>query len=342
MKLSFRPAASVAALVLALAMFGAAGSAGAATTAALPDVSTSTGITVRLTNFAGERLQVANVAVYVSNATESVGATTDSTGSVTVEHLDSTQTVTVENGRMPENGADTYTSVVETGVALVPGHTKVYALKVPLGATVSGRLVGPTATSGAHKTVTLSGRDLGPVSGIRSTVTDASGDYRLDGLPSGVWSVHASPRTSGQGLAWKTVTRQQTSAAPATRVTFSDHYLHSEYDLVILLTASKERYLEEISGATVTVTNEATGATRTQKTSEIVDDHQQASFDLSTGSYTVRLVTEARPGAPSQTLWLSRADLNAFVPDASAAVSVPVTYGGDAEYIGVFPAPTDG
>ncbi|SDQ57560.1 hypothetical protein SAMN02800687_1939 [Curtobacterium sp. UNCCL20] len=122
---------------------------------------------------------------------------------------------------------------------------------------------------------------------------------------------------------------QHRGTLPASQVTLSRHYAHSDYDLIVYAASASRDPSAQLSGASATVTNATTGASFSTRFSTLLDNEQTAQFQIPSGQYLVELRTAATSTTPARALWLARpGGVYRYVSDRAQAVPVKVVFGG--------------
>jgi hypothetical protein len=295
--------------VVAVALVGAGGPAAIAAVPGDDDTGT---VTVQLTNLAGAPVALAGVQVAApeggGNAFE---GTTDAQGRATFTGIPTDTTYEVQARSVPPSGEGTYAPAVTGPKSLRPGVTTVIDVRMPVGATITGRLVGPSGAPASGVLVSADGGGSTPF--FYSATTDATGRYTIVGVASAIVDLYAYPSPHAMDLTWKTKVVAQTPTGTSAAA---------------VLAAT------EITGATVRATDVTTGATSDETTSGIVDSDQFAEWDLPSGNYTIEVFTRPVGSTPSSSWWVT-AKGGAMTQDPAAAGILPVTFGGHSGHFGV-------
>lgn len=310
-------AAVLAALALAVLQTQAA--------TAAPTASASTGsIGVQLVDVAGSPLALAGVTASVYVPTSEGGgfrrAITDTAGRAVIPDLPPTPyyDLTLEP---PSAGSATYAPVRIDSVGVSAGISTAVTAELAKGATVTGKLTGPSGAPLVGAKVTIEGMSY--VFPEVETTTDATGRYTFVGLASDVYKLFNGDQDFRTSLSWMTrVYAERVGAAPS-RVTLSTRLIHTAYDVGVGVDAPADG--ATTAGATVTLTNVATGATYAQRTGGVAGVLQSVKFAVPTGDYTVSVRTVATAATPSRTWWY-RGQLTPMTTDARAAVPKHVVF----------------
>ncbi|WP_416396058.1 MULTISPECIES: carboxypeptidase-like regulatory domain-containing protein [unclassified Curtobacterium] len=281
-------------------------------------------ITVQLASPDGTPIRLADVELAAIGVDVVVGnATTDDDGTATFTGIPAPDTVTVTTRQLPPRGAETYAPGLRAGIAVRGGSTVAVTVPLVVGATVQGGVVGPDGPA-AGRLMYAWNEDT---SQVFRTTSDGAGEYRFVGLSTGLYRIEAYANGLASPAVWKTRVYQQRGTLPASQVTLSRHYAHSDYDLLVFATSGTSS--AQLSGARVTVTDVATGASFSTRFSTVLDSEQTAQFQIPSGQYVVELRTAATSAAPSRTLWLGRPGGGyRYVADRAQAVPVRVVFGG--------------
>lgn len=281
---------------------------------------------MQLTTPDGTAIRLADVELAAIGVDAIVGnATTDDDGTAAFTGIPAPVTVTVATRQLPPHGADTYTPGLRSDIAVRSGSTVSVTLPLVVGATVQGEVVGPTGPA-AGRLMYAWNEDT---SQVFQTVSDSAGTYQFVGLSTGKYRIEAYASGTASPAVWKTQVYQQRGTLPASQVTLSRHYAHSDYDLIVYAASASQAPSAQLSGATVTVTNAATGASFSTRFSTLLDNEQTAQFQIPSGQYLVELRTAATSATPAQMLWLARPGVvYRYVTDRSQAVPLTVVFGG--------------
>jgi len=283
-------------------------------------------ITVQLATPDGTAIRLADVELAAIGTDVVVGnATTDDDGAATFTGIPAPDTVTVTTRQLPPHGTETYAPGLRSGIAVRGGSTVAVTVPLVIGATVQGGVVGPTGPA-AGRLMYAWNEDT---SQVFRTTSDSAGQYRFVGLSTGKYRIEAYASGTASPAVWKTRVYQQRGTLPASRVTLSRHYAHSDYDLVVYAASASRSPSAQLSGATVTVTNATTGASFSTRFSTLLDSEQTAQFQIPSGQYVVELRTVATTATTAQVLWLGRpGGVYRYVTDRAQAVPVKVVFGG--------------
>jgi hypothetical protein len=317
------------ALVVALVAAALTGLAPPATAAG------SGSITVQLAAPDGTAIRLAGVELAAIGIDAVVGnATTDVDGTATFTGIPAPDTVTVGTRQIPPDGAATYAPGVRTGIAVRGGAMVAVTVPLVVGATVQGGIDGPTGPA-AGRLMYAWNEDT---SQVFRTTSDSAGRYRFVGLSTGQYRIEAYASGTASPAVWKTRVYQQRGPIPASQVTLSRHYSHTDYDLIVFAASASRTPSAQLSGASVTVTDQATGSSFSTRFSTLLDDEQTAQFQIPSGQYVVQLRTTATTAMPARVLWLGRqGGAYQYVTDRSEAVPVPVVFGGHGFWGGPVP-----
>ncbi|WP_181437830.1 carboxypeptidase-like regulatory domain-containing protein [Curtobacterium sp. MCLR17_044] len=274
----------------------------------------------------GTAIRLADVELAAIGTDVVVGnATTDDDGAATFTGIPAPDTVTVTTRQLPPHGNETYAPGLRSGIAVRGGSTVAVTVPLVIGATVQGGVVGPTGPA-AGRLMYAWNEDT---SQVFRTTSDSTGQYRFVGLSTGKYRIEAYASGTASPAVWKTRVYQQRGTLPASRVTLSRHYAHSDYDLVVYAASASRSPSAQLSGATVTVTNATTGASFSTRFSTLLDSEQTAQFQIPSGQYVVELRTVATTTTTAQVLWLGRpGGVYRYVTDRAQAVPVKVVFGG--------------
>ncbi|MCC8907452.1 carboxypeptidase-like regulatory domain-containing protein [Curtobacterium sp. GD1] len=283
-------------------------------------------ITVQLATPDGTPIRLADVELAASNTDALVGeVTTDNDGTATFTGIPAPDTITVGTRQLPPHGTGTYAPALRSGIAVRSGSTVAVTLPLVIGATVQGGVVGPTGPAVGHL-MYATDVDTGRV--FRTT-TNSAGRYRFVGLSTGKYRIEAYVSGTASPAVWKTRVYQQHGTLPASQVTLSRHYAHSDYDLIAYAASAPQAPSAQLSGASVTVTNATTGASFSTRFSTLLDNEQTAQFQIPSGQYLVELRTAATTATPARSLCLARpGGVYRYVTDRLQAVPVKVVFGG--------------
>lgn len=283
-------------------------------------------ITVQLAAPDGTAIRLADVELAAIGIDAVVGnVTTDADGTATFTGIPAPDTVTVTTRQLPPHGAATYAPGLRSDIAVRGGATVAVTVPLVIGATVQGGVVGPTGPA-AGRLMYAWNEDT---SQVFRTTSDETGQYRFVGLSTGKYRIEAYASGTASPAVWKTRVYQQRGTLPASQVTLSRHYAHSEYDLVVFAATSSRAPSAQLSGASVTVTDTTTGASFSTRFSTLLDSEQTAQFQIPSGQYVVELRTVATTATPARALWLGRpGGVYRYVAERSQAVPVKVVFGG--------------
>lgn len=294
-------------------------------------------VTVQLAAPDGTAIRLAGVDLAAMGVDAVVGnATTDADGTATFTGIPAPDTVTVATRQIPLDGAATYAPGLRSGIAVQGGATVAVTVPLVFGATVQGGVVGPTGPA-AGRLMYAWNEDT---SQVFRTASDSAGAYRFVGLSTGQYRIEAYASGTASPAVWKTRVYQQRGAVPASQVTLSRHYSHTDHDLTVFAASASRAPSAQLSGASVVVTDQATGASFSTRFSTLLDDEQTAQFQIPSGQYVVQLRTPATTGTPARVLWLGRpGGVYRYVTDRSEAVPVRVVFGGHGSWGGPVPQP---
>jgi hypothetical protein len=283
-------------------------------------------ITVQLTTPDGTAIRLADVELAAIGTDAVVGnATTDDDGTATFTGIPAPDTVTVGTRQLPPHGAETYAPGLRSDIEVRSGSTVSVTLPLVIGATVQGEVVGPTGPAAGR--LMYAWND--DTSQVFRTTSDSAGKYQFVGLSTGKYRIEAYASGTASPAVWKTRVYQQRGTLPASQVTLSRHYAHSDYDLIVYAASASRDPSAQLSGATVTVTNATTGASFSTRFSTLLDNEQTAQFQIPSGQYLVGLRTAATSTTPARALWLARpGGVDRYVTDRAQAVPVKAVFGG--------------
>jgi hypothetical protein len=305
---------------------------------ALPATAAGTGtIAVQLAAPDGTPIRLADVELAAIGIDVVVGnATTDADGTATFTGIPAPDTVTVTTRQLPPHGAETYAPGLRPDIAVRGGSTVAVTVPLVIGATVQGGVVGPTGPA-AGRLMYAWNEDT---SQVFRTTSDSAGQYQFVGLSTGQYRIEAYASGLVPPAVWKTRVYQQRGTLPASQVTLSRHYAHSDYDLAVYAATASRTRSAEISGANVVVTNVTTGTSFSTRFSTLLDSEQIGQFQIPSGQYTVELRTTATTATPARVLWLGRpGGVYRYVGDRAQAVPVKVVLGGLNYWGGALPDP---
>jgi hypothetical protein len=290
------------------------------------DAAESGTIVVQLATPDGTPIELADVELAAIGIDTVVGtATTDADGTATFPGIPAPDTVTVTTRQLPPHGAGTYAPGLRSGIAVGGGSTVAVTVPLVLGATVQGGVVGPTGPA-AGRLMYAWNEDT---SQVFRTTSDSAGRYQFVGLSTGQYRIEAYASGTASPAVWKTRVYQQRGTLPASQVTLSQHYVHSDYDLAVFANSASRTPSPQLSGADVVVTDTSTGASFSTRFSTLLDSEQTAQFQIPSGQYVVELHTAATTAAPARVLWLGRpGGVYRYVTDRAQAVPVKVVFGG--------------
>lgn len=291
-------------------------------------------ITVQLTTPDGTEIRLPDVELAAIGTDAVVGtATTDADGTATFTGIPAPETVTVGTRQLPPHGAETYAPSLRSDIAVRSGSTVAVTVPLVIGATIQGEVVGPTGPA-AGRLMYAWNEDT---SQVFRTTSDSAGKYQFVGLSTGKYRIEAYASGTASPAVWKTRVYQQRGTLPASQVTLSRHYAHSDYDLIVYAASASRDPSAQLSGATVTVTNATTGASFSTRFSTLLDNEQTAQFHIPSGQYLVELRTAATSATPARALWLARpGGVYRYVTDRAQAVPVKVVFGGHNFWGGAF------
>lgn len=283
-------------------------------------------IAVQLATPDGTPIRLADVEIAAIGIDAVVGtATTDADGTATFTGIPAPDTVTVTTRQLPPRGTQTYAPGLRSAIVVRGGTTVAVTVPLVIGATVEGGVVGPSGPA-AGRLMYAWNEDT---SQVFRTTSDSAGQYRFVGLSTGKYRIEAYASGTASPAVWKTRVYQQRGTLPASQVTLSRHYAHSDYDLVVYTDTASRTPSPLLSGARVTVTNATTGASFSTRFSTLLDSEQTAQFQIPSGQYLVELRTVATTATPARVLWLGRpGGVYRYVTDRAQAVPVRVVFGG--------------
>lgn len=283
-------------------------------------------ITVQLAAPDGTAIRLADVELAAIGIDAVVGnATTDADGTATFTGIPAPDTVTVTTRQLPPHGAATYAPGLRSDIEVRGGSTVAVTVPLVIGATVQGGVASPTGPA-TGRLMYAWNEDT---SQVFRTTSDSAGQYRFVGLGTGKYRIEAYASGTASPAVWKTRVYQQRGTLPASQVTLSQHYAHSDYDLVVYATSASRAPSAQLSGASVTVTDTTTGASFSTRFSTLLDSEQTAQFQIPSGQYVVELRTVATTATPACVLWLGHpGGVYRYVADRAQAVPVKVVFGG--------------
>lgn len=323
----------LAALVLAAlpAQTATAAPSHSRTTSASALTAATGSIDVQLVDVAGVPLALAGATASVYVPTSEGGgfrrATTDSAGRAEIADLPATPyyDLTIDP---PSAGSATYAPTRLDSVGVSAGISTTVTPQLAKGATVTGRLTGPSGAPLAGTKVTIEGMsyEFPEV----STTTDATGRYTFVGLASDVYELFTGDRDFRTSLDWVTRVHAERPGVAPSRVALSTRLVHTAYDIGVGVDAPADG--ATTVGATVTLTNVATGATAVQRTGGVAGVLQPVKFAVPTGDYIVSVRTVATAETPSRTWWYT-GQQTPMAADAGSALRKRVDF---ASAIGVY------
>ncbi|SFF40426.1 carboxypeptidase-like regulatory domain-containing protein [Curtobacterium sp. YR515] len=283
-------------------------------------------IAVQLATPDGTPIRLADVELAAIGTDAVVGtATTDADGTATFAGIPAPDTVTVTTRQLPPRGTETYAPGLRSDIAVRGGTTVAVTVPLVRGATVQGGVVGPSGPA-AGRLMYAWNEDT---SQVFRTTSDSAGRYRFLGLSTGQYRIEAYASGTASPAVWKTRVYQQRGTLPASQVTLSQHYAHSDYDLAVFANTASRTPSPQLSGANVVVTEATSGASFSTRFSTLLDDEQTAQFQIPSGQYVVELRTTATTTTPAGSLWLGRpGGVYRYVTDRAQAVPVKVVFGG--------------
>lgn len=292
---------------------------------AAPTTTASTGsIGVQLVDVAGSPLALAGVTTSVYVPTPEGGgfrrATTDTAGRAVISDLPPTPyyDLTLEP---PSAVPATYAPARIDSVGVAAGITTAVTAELARGATVTGKLTGPSGAPLVGTKVTIEGTSY--VFPEVETTTDATGRYTFVGLASDVYEMFTGDQNFRTSLSWLTRVYAERPGVDPSRVALSTRLIHTAYDVGIGVDAPADG--ASTVGATVTLTNVATGATYAQRTGGVAGVLQPVKFAVPTGDYTVRVRTVATAATASRTWWYT-GQRTRMTAEARAAVPKHVEF----------------
>lgn len=295
------------------------------TVTAAPAGTAATGsISVQLVDVAGSPLALAGVSAAVYVPTPEGGgfrrATTDTAGQAVIPDLPPTPyyDLTIEP---PGAGSETYAPLRIDSVGVSSGISTAVTAKLARGASVTGRLTGPSGAPLVGTKVTIEGSSY--VFPEVETTTDSTGRYTFVGLASDVYELFTGDQNFRTSLSWMTRLNAERPGTAPSRVALSTRLIHTAYDIGIGVDAPADG--ATTVGATVTLTNVETGATYAQRTGGVAGVLQPVKFTVPTGDYTVSVRTVATASTPSRT-WFYTGQRTPMSADARAAVPKHVVF----------------
>ncbi|MGA1813945.1 carboxypeptidase-like regulatory domain-containing protein [Frondihabitans sp. 4ASC-45] len=295
-----------------------------AATAASTVTAPTGSIGVQLVDVAGSPLALAGATASVYVPTPEGGgfrrATTDSAGRAVIADLPPTPyyDLTIEP---PSAGSATYAPTRIDSVGVSAGISTAVTAELARGATVTGTLTGPSGAPLVGTKVTVEGMSY--VFPEVETTTDQTGRYTFVGLASDVYKLFTGDQNFRTSLSWMTRVYAERPGAAPSRVALSTRLIHTAYDIGVGVNPPADG--AATAGATVTLTNVATGATYAQRTGGVAGVLQPVKFAVPTGNYTVSVRTVATTSTPSRTWWYT-GQLTPMTADARAAVPKRVEF----------------
>ena len=211
-------------------------------------------------------------------------------------------------------------------------------VSITVGATVQGQALGPDGTPAADAHITVAGAGEVDGTGTGYSVTaNSAGRLTLVGLRTDVYTIYAAlPGAYVQDTGvWVTRVYAQRPGLYPTHVVLGARTLHSSRDLDIGV--SKAADPGALVNGQVRLTNTATGAIYTERTSGAENVTQREYFDVPSGRYTVQVRTVATSTTPAQ-VWWSTGSSTPLTLDPAKAVSQVVHYTQDAGIYLRFPS----
>jgi hypothetical protein len=308
----------------AAAPFGAQAAPPAAAPDAAPVPATGT-VAVRLLSPRGDRLRLAGATVELIGPSPVVDlATTDASGSATFAAVPAALRYSVRVVPAQTEGYGLRAPVQLYGLAVQAGRTTTVDVTLPVGGTLVGRLIGPWPDPPAGLTVELYGNYVGT---SLSTVTDSEGRYSFFGLPTDLYTATVVAAPGGVPSVWREDVVAETATAPAGHVFPAPRYVHSTYDLQVVVDEPDPVNAPgpDLDGAVVTITETTTGAVSTQVLGVEGSRRKVAQFAVPSGRYTVGVETVSG----QRWWWAGQYVPEPLVPTAARAVPVTVTYGAE-------------
>lgn len=161
-----------------------------------------TGFTISGTITNGVGTPMPNVSIFASTGSYSASTSTDATGKYTLKGLAAGSyklTIRPQDGPYVDGyytsaNANRFTTVQASATAIAVGPNKTGAnIKIPFGYSMAGKITNTAGTPLPYASVYVSGPTF------RSTYTDASGNYKVQGLIAGDYTIEVQP-PYGQNL----------------------------------------------------------------------------------------------------------------------------------------------
>lgn len=220
----------------------------------------------------------------------------------------------------PAAGAATYAPTQVDVVRVEAGATTSVAVPIAKGATVTGSLIRPDGSPLSGHEVRMHGWEL-----MRSltTTTDSAGRYTFVGLRSDIFEASTAALGEESRLTWATRVFAERPGSPPSRVSLSTRMVHTSYTVAVGVAVPNDA--QSVVGATVILTDVATGAVSTQRTGGVAGITQITHFTVPSGRYTLQVRTVATPTTPSRTWWSTGAN-SPMTTDPAAAVPIRLDF----------------
>jgi hypothetical protein len=288
--------------------------------AALAATPTGT-LVIQTTNPAGQKIALANANVDLVEAdgTPVRAGSTDSTGHLTIPNVPAGSGYKATIGE--RIGAPRLSGETD-GISVTAGDTVDVNLPMPLGGSISGVLTSPL---GDIEGTALEALNLTTGQNYQQFV-GADNRFLQQGLTAGVYRFSSYSGGPTEPTQWVEDITQETSTHQATFDSHDNHFVHSDYDLEMTLEPGQGAP-PSWDGATVRVTNDATGAVFTEKADSSSLPSKLTQYETPSGSYTIEILPVVGLGQATQAYWYAGPGA-AFTTSATDAVPVAVAFGG--------------
>jgi hypothetical protein len=280
-------------------------------------------VAVRLLSPRGDRLRLAGATVELIGPSPVVDrATTDASGAAAFATVPPAGRYSVRVVPEPTGAYGLRAPAQVYGLTVQAGRTTTVDVTLAVGGTLSGRLLGPWPDPPAGLTVELYGNHVGT---SLSAVTDSDGRYAFFGLPTDLYTATVVATPGGVPTVWRQDVVAETATTPAGHVFSAPRYVHSSYDLQVVVDEPDPVNAPgpDLDGAVVTITEVVTGAVWTQVLDDQSSRRKVAQFVVPSGRYTVGVETVSH----QRWWWAGQYVPVPLVPTAAQAVPVTVTYG---------------
>ena len=287
-------------IAAAVAVLGAGISSPALAAPAEIGVTDTGTVVVQLLTPAGRTLPLGGADVLLTFAgTGGISAITDGKGTATLTGIPvdrGAYYLQVTPAALP--GYDRRTSGSAQGFVVAAGRSTDVNVTLPIGGTLAGTLIGPWSQPPAGLTVELYGNRTGT---SMTTYPNRNGRYYFNGLPTDNYSVSVYPNRSAVPTFWTQDVLAEGPSSAAQHVYSPKHYVHSTYNLWVVLDSSDPDIAPVFTwaDATVTATNLATGAVFTETADASSSARKAAQFIMPSGEYSIEITRPARAATPS-------------------------------------------